>query len=188
MSDLDAAANRLLKLSHGSFFRAAQAGNLAIDAVLADIHDVARAMLNAAPTPPTQPAVSPLAEPSEDPTLEEAINAVRESIVYGVERSARDWQGERAQDAAKRMATELLECFDNYLPAEYIASLRTRTQSPEGVREAALEPVRDALADYDRAVKWHSYRPHDVNREREQHEAAARLAETIRSLASKREG
>ena len=48
--DDSGARARLAKLTHGQFFRAAQAGNLAIDAVLADIREV----LAALPTPSPQ--------------------------------------------------------------------------------------------------------------------------------------
>jgi hypothetical protein len=50
-----------------------------------------------------------------------------------------------------------------------------------------LDAISLALTEYDRAVEWHSYRLHDVNREAAQHEAAAKLANAIRAqLAARR--
>lgn len=44
----------------------------------------------------------------------------------------------------------------------------------------AIEALAKVLKEYDQAVEWHSYSPHDVNRETEQHKAAAMLAEAVR--------
>lgn len=50
--------------------------------------------------------------------------------------------------------------------------------------ESKEDGLRALLKKYDEAVEWHSYSPHNVNREAEQHEAAARLAEGIRAHLS----
>ena len=67
-------------------------------------------------------------------------------------------------------------------PSAETAPLADREKSAASPASGERDAVIKALKAYDHAVVWHSYSPHNVDRETEQHKAAAVLAEAVRSV------
>lgn len=136
-----------------------------------------RLMNDAAITSPLQPPSAALTSPPKAGTGE------RDGVI---ERCAREI------DQLAVLLDQQLEALDTdrEFSAYTIAAKAVRalkgvpiyaTPEPRGDGVRVTDEMVTALKNYDRAVEWHSYSPHNVDREDEQHRAAAMLAEAVRA-------